>query len=253
MSLTPVPPSRSDAPTTVAAALAGDDEALGRLLMLHERGAYRIAYRLLRREADARDAVQEGFLRAVRAIKGGAPPREVDRFGPWLLRVVANAALDRLRRRTPFPRVSVDAVAHALPTPERLGPARQAERRESRADVLRALFALPRAQQLALSLREYQGLSYAEIATVLGVSHAAVEQLLFRARRAFREAYEGATAAAEPAGCPELAPLLSAMLDDELGAVPWRDLTAHLSRCSRCGRELQALRRMRRLHAVVPP
>ena len=184
MSLTPVPLARSDAPTTVAAALAGDDDALGR-------GAYRIAYRLLRREADARDAVQEGFLHAVRAIRGGAPPREIDRFRPWLLRVVANAALDRLRRRTRLPRVSGEA---------------QAERRESRADVLRALLALRRTQQLALSLREYYGLSDAEIATVLGSTHAAVAQLLFRARCGFRAAYEGTTAVAPPAGCSQLAP-----------------------------------------------
>ena len=252
MSLTPVPASLSETPTLAASALAGDDEALGHLLMLYERVAYRVAYRLLHREADARDAVQEGFLRAVRAIRSGAPPREADRFEPWLLRIVANAALDRLRRRTPFPRVSVDLVAHSLPAPDRLGPARQAEQRESRADILRALFTLPRAQQLALTLREYHGLSYAEIATVLGTTHAAVEQLLFRARCGFRAAYQGMSAAAEPAGCPELAPLLSAMLDDELGAAAWRPLTAHLDGCSRCRRELQALRQMRRLHALVP-
>ena len=182
MSLTPVPLARSDVPTMVASARAGDEEALGRLLMLHERVAYRVAYRLLRREADARDAVQEGFLHAVRAIRGGAPPREADRFEPWLLRIVANAALDRLRRRTPVQRVSVDVVAHALPAPDRLGPARQAEQRESRADILRALFALPRTQQLALTLREYHGLSYAEIATVLGTIQPAVEQFMCRAR-----------------------------------------------------------------------
>ena len=253
MSITPVPAPTSDVERLAAAALAGDDDALGRLLTLHQRPAYRIAYRLLRREADASDAVQEGYFHAVRAIRGGAPPREAGRFAPWLLRIVANAALDRLRRRTPVPRISLDAVAHVLPAPEQLGPLREAERRELRANVLRALFALPRAQQLALALREYQGLSYDEIATVLRVTHAAVEQLLFRARRGFREAYEGASAMAESAGCPELAPLLSAMLDDELGAAAGRDLTAHLGGCSRCRRELQALRRLRPLHTLVPP
>src|SRR5215210_1766865 len=105
-------------------ALAGDEEALGRLLTLHQRAAYNVAYRLLGRDADARDAVQEGSLLALRAVRGDtAPPRAPDSFRPWLLQVVANAALRQLRGRASPPPVSVDALAEALPAPERLDPA----------------------------------------------------------------------------------------------------------------------------------
>ncbi len=235
-----------------AAAFTGDEEALGGLLARHQRAAYNLAYHLLGREADADDAVQEAFLLAVRAIRGdGAPPRELDRFKPWLMRVVANAALGQLRRRPSFRPVSVDEVADVLPGG--LGePEREAERRETRGDVLRALLALPDAQRAALTLREHQGLSYVEIASMLGVSHAAVETLLFRARRGFRDAYAGLTAASRLIGCPHLAPLLSAMIDGELDASAWAEPSAHADRCPRCRGELRALRRGRRLLALIP-
>ena len=106
------------------------------------------------------------------------------------MRVVANAALSQLRRRPSFRSISVDEVAEVLPG-GRGEPEREAERRETRGDVLRALLALPDAQRVALTLREYQGLSYAEIASMLGVSHAAVEKLMLRVRRGLCVAYYG--------------------------------------------------------------
>ena len=142
-----------------ASALAGDEEALGRLLALHQQSAYNVAYRVLGTEADARDAVQEAFLLTVRAVRGGAPPREADRFLPWLRRVVVNAALGLLRRRPATPPVSVDTVAERLSAPPQVEPPREAERRELRGDILRAMLALPDSQRAALTLREYQELS----------------------------------------------------------------------------------------------
>ena len=65
----------ADDTTALTAALAGNEEALGGLLTQHQRAAYNLAYRLLGREADAADAVQEAFLLALRAVRGdGAPP-----------------------------------------------------------------------------------------------------------------------------------------------------------------------------------
>src|SRR3989442_15410255 len=83
-----------------ADALAGDEEALGRLLESHQHAAYGVALRLLGSEADAADAVQEAFLLAVRAIRSeDARPRDVQHFGSWFLRIGTNSALQRLRRR----------------------------------------------------------------------------------------------------------------------------------------------------------
>ena len=243
----------ADRAVPVASALGGDEEALASLLVEHEQRAYNVAYRLLGRDADARDAVQEGFLLALRAVRGdGAPPREIDRFEPWLMRVVANAALGQLRRRPSFQVVPVDERAGALPAREHAEPAHEVERREVRGDVLLALLALPDTQRAALTLREYQELPYEEIGTMLGVNRGAVTQLLFRARHAFRAAYEGLSARQEPVGCAELAPLVSAMIDEELSAKAWSNLKTHLDRCARCRRELNGLRRARRLYALIP-
>jgi len=249
--ITPLP---ADPTILAAAALAGSDRALGHVLARHEPLAYRTAYRLLGREADAQDAVQEGFLNAVRAVRGGsAAPNDPARFEAWLLRVVANAALTRLRRRTrPGLRVSVDAVADDLPASEVIGPARMAERRETRAAVLRAVMALPPAQRAALSLREYQGLAYDEIGEAMGISRGAAEMLVYRARRSFRAAYEGLGEAAAPPGCARLAPLLSRMLDDEVSTPTWHALAAHLEACDHCRRELKGLRKSRELPALLP-
>ena len=153
-----------------ASALAGDEDALARLLTLHQPLAFNVAYRLLGREADASDAVQEASLLALRAVRGeGAPPREVDRFKAWLLRIVVNAALGELRRRPDGSQVPLDAVAEALPGSDRSEPSRELERREARGDVLRALLVLPDAQRVALTLREFQELSYDEIAERLSM------------------------------------------------------------------------------------
>jgi RNA polymerase sigma-70 factor, ECF subfamily len=250
MAITPAPPEEQ---ALAASALGGDEGALGSLLAMHQQSAYNVAYRLLGSEADARDAVQEAFLLAVRAVRGdGSPPRETDRFGPWLRRVVANAALGQLRRRPSFRMVSVDETSKPPAAPDQTDPARAVERREVRGDVLQALLSLPDSQRAALTLREYQELPYDEIAVELGVTRGAVERLLFRARREFRAAYEGLATTERQVGCPEFTSLLSAAVDNELGTPAWQELKAHLDGCPRCRQELNGLRRTKKLYAAVP-
>ena len=117
---------------------------------------------------------------------------------------------------------------------------------------MRALLTLPDNQRAALTLREYEGLSYAEIGEMLGLDVGATTALLYRARASFREAYEGVSAQGGPVGCPELAPLISAMLDQELAPDIWSHVEGHLAGCLRCRRELRQLRRVRRLHGLIP-
>ena len=251
MSITPIPGNPA---ILVAVALAGSDTVLGHLLIVHQPTAYRVAYRLVGREAEAQEVVQDGFLHAVRAIRSGsAPPSEPARFKAWLLRVVANAALTHLRRRTkPGLRVADKGVVEAVPAPEGTEPAREAERRETRRAVLCAVMALPPAQRQALTLREYQGLSYTEIGEALGISRGAAEMLVFRARGNFRTAYASDSLPIEPPGCARLAPLLSRMLDDEVSIGTWEAMMAHLKGCAHCRAELKALGKTRHLPVLVP-
>src|SRR5256886_15905959 len=86
---------------------AGDREALEELFRRYRLPAYRVAYRLLGNEADALDAVQEGFIKALTHLAGFQGRSS---FKTWLLRVVSNAALDLGRQRGRRELVSLDAL-----------------------------------------------------------------------------------------------------------------------------------------------
>ena len=146
---------------------------------------------------------------------------------------------------------SLDDLAAEPADPRAEQPLAALERRERRGDVLHALLALPDAQRAALTLREYQGLSYDEIGDALGLDRAATTALLDRARCSLRRRTRG-WPSGRADGCPELAPQLSAMLDAELDAGAWRRVERHVADCRRCKAELRRLRGGRRLHAAIP-
>ena len=229
------------------------DDALGALLDAHRQSAFNLAYRLTRRPEDAADAVQDAFVLAVRATRSDtAALRDAGRFRPWLLKIVANVALGQLRRKRSDTTASLDELTLEPADPRSEQPLAALMRRERRGDVLNALLILPDDQRIALTLREYQDLSYDEIGDLLGLNRAATTALLYRARCGFRRAYLGLMTRSAPIGCPELAPLISAMLDEELDASTWRDVEQHVSGCRRCRFELRQLRSARRLHATIP-
>jgi RNA polymerase sigma-70 factor (ECF subfamily) len=148
--------------------------------LLYERHSSRIfgfcLSRLGSRE-EAEDAVQTTFLNAQRGLGRGVVP---DYELAWLFKIAQNVCHNRHQSARRRGRVEathdLDALQDVLATPERGGAV-------SLADLTRALSAVPERQRRALLLREFQGLSYEEISLELGVSVAAVETLIFRARR----------------------------------------------------------------------
>jgi RNA polymerase sigma-70 factor, ECF subfamily len=131
--------------------------------------------RYLRRSADAEDALQQTFLQVHRALGRGVKPVSET---TWLLAIARNVCLTRIdvlnrRARLEFPEdPSVLASAAAAEAPAEVTPL-----------LSDAINRLPERQRVALFLREWQQLSYGEIAAELGTSEAAVETLLFRARK----------------------------------------------------------------------
>ncbi len=106
----------------------------------------------------------------------------------WLFRIARNTYLNSLRRPSPT-RIDTDELL-AIPDGDAYGdPARSFAAREQRDTIGLALAQLPERQRSLLLLRDLEGLSYAEIADILGLSLAAVKVNLFRARHAFRAAY----------------------------------------------------------------
>jgi RNA polymerase sigma-70 factor (ECF subfamily) len=158
-------------------------ETAERLFREHSGWIYGYCLRLLRSPEEAEDALQTTYLNACRSLSQGFEPRA---DSAWLLRITQNACLTRLRssgRRASFELVDNSAlVAETLAAPD--------DRSEDLIGLSDALASLPERQRRAILLREWQGLSYREVAQRLGLTQGAVETLIFRARRALAAALE---------------------------------------------------------------
>jgi RNA polymerase sigma-70 factor (ECF subfamily) len=165
----------------------GNRAALEELFRRYRQPAYRVAYRLLGNEADALDAVQEGFVKALTHLTGFQGRSS---FKTWLLRVVSNAALDLGRQRGRREAVPLDAAQNGEAMPAQLQIAdesgRGLERADLRAVLNRALATLSEVQRQTFVLYAEGGLSYREIADAMGTSIGTVMSRLYYARQKLR-------------------------------------------------------------------
>ncbi|MDH3519086.1 MAG: sigma-70 family RNA polymerase sigma factor [Myxococcales bacterium] len=175
----------------VARARSGDHEAFRVLVERYQARAYRLALRMLRDPEQARDAVQEGFLKAYAALDAFEGRSG---FYTWLYRMVFNLCIDTKRRDRSNrhvawnDEVAVEVASSPVPAAAALGaPEKDAARGELRAAVLRAVAALPEDARRTLLLREVDGLSYAQIARALRIPKGTVMSRLHHARRRVRE------------------------------------------------------------------
>ena len=185
MSPKPQPPDEAarkeggDEAALVSRVLAGDRAAFGTLVERYQAQARRVARAVLGDPDEADDAAQDAFLSALVKLD------QYDRhrpFGPWLMRIVANAATDRRRRRA-VRRVEPLDVGLVGGGPR---PDRDAER-SALGDRLRvALAELPERRRMAVTLFDVEGYSHAEIAEILGIPEGTVRSEVFHARRRLR-------------------------------------------------------------------
>jgi RNA polymerase sigma-70 factor (ECF subfamily) len=176
----------------VALATAGDMDSFNQLVTRWERPIYALAFRTLRREEDARDVVQEAFMRAYRGLPGF---KGQAKFSSWLYRIALNLCRDWIRkeRRTPLVALpeGVDPVdlADAQPTPSESVEDLVA-RREMSAAVSLAMAELPEDQRTAILLKEYQGLTFQEIAEMLDCPLSTVKTRLYQGLSVLRRRLE---------------------------------------------------------------
>jgi RNA polymerase sigma-70 factor (ECF subfamily) len=183
----------------VAGARRGDAEAREELARRCRRPAYLLALQLLRDPDDALDVAQDALLRLFTHLDRFQPGRAVQ---PWLCAIVRNRARDLLRgrrRRRWEPLEGEEGEPRREIVDAAPGPEAGAAERELQARIWRTLAALPEGQREILVLRDYQDLSYEEIAGVLEVPLGTVMSRLHRARRAL-----GALLAAGRPGSPPL-------------------------------------------------
>ena len=165
----------------VARSIGGDAESFNQLILRWERPIYALAYRVIGREDDARDVCQETFLRAFRALSGF---RGQSKFSSWLYRIALNLCRDWIRRQRRAPLVPVPDGVDLLDLAAKQAPAEPIEDVVTRHDLGRrvavAMARLPEDQRTAIILKEYHGLTFQEIADVLGCPLSTVKTLLYQ-------------------------------------------------------------------------
>ena len=187
-----------DTDDTLTVGLAADlDGSFEALVLAHQDRLYSIALRVLGNPADAEEAAQDAFVRAYRALAGYEADRIRElRLRAWLATIVLNVCRSR-RARGAAARgtLSLDA---ALPvdaeprSPAALGPAAVADRRAGTESWAELLLTLPTAHRVAVVLRHVDGLSYPEVAQVLGKPEGTVKAQVHRGLAQLRAAYEAA-------------------------------------------------------------
>jgi len=160
---------------------AGDSAALALLFDRHKARLFGFLYHLIGDRAAAEDLLSETFLRLYQARRRY---RAGSGFTPWLFAIARNLALAELRHRGAVNRAHERLIRETDCFEEAWEPERDAERERVRT----ALLALPEEQRAAVVLKEYQGLSYREVAQALGCTEEAARARTYRARTALREA-----------------------------------------------------------------
>ncbi len=173
----------------------GERAACDECVELHYEGMRRVAMRLVRDPLEAEDIVQEAFLNAFTGIQGFSGR---SRLSTWLYRITYNVALNHLRKQAPA------SLSLEIPTPASDSgdsaeiqlfdwcclPEDDLLRAEALGYIDKAIDHLPDTLREVFLLREFDGLSTAEVAQALGISESAAKVRLHRARQAMREQLE---------------------------------------------------------------
>ena len=165
----------------VAKSVGGDAESFNELILRWERPIYVLAYRTIGREEDARDVCQETFLRAFRALPGF---RGQAKFSSWLYRIALNLCRDWMRRERRTPTVQAPEGVNLFDLAVAAEPSESIEDMVVRKDLARAvervMARLPEEQRTAIVLKEFHGLTFREIADVVGCPLSTVKTRLYQ-------------------------------------------------------------------------
>jgi len=162
----------------IASAQRGDRQSFGELVCRHQKGVVGVIYRMCGDARLAEDAAQEAFVRVWQNLNSYKPQYA---FRSWLYRIAVNAALDTLRRERPAAEIESLPLTDKSPSPEQA-----AETGQRAARVRQAVARLSEPLRVALVLREYEELSYQEIAAVLDIPLGTVMSRLNTARAQLR-------------------------------------------------------------------
>ncbi len=165
----------------VARSIDGDTDSFNQLVLRWERPIYALAYRVIGREEEARDVVQETFLRAFRGIKNF---RGQAKFSSWVYRIALNLCRDWIRRERRAPIQATPEGIDLVELAAEQGPVESIETLVARHDlskiVEQAMALLPDEQRTAIILKEYHGMTFQEIADLQGCPLSTVKTRLYQ-------------------------------------------------------------------------
>jgi RNA polymerase sigma-70 factor, ECF subfamily len=168
----------------VERALSGDAEAFGEIVRRWERRIFALAFGMLGREEDARDATQETFLAAFRNLRGFRGEAKVS---SWLHRIAVNQCITRQRRARVRNETALEDEAerdaHVFALPTEVSPAHAAENRERAAMVRRAVCGLPPELRQVVVMKEFEELTFQEMSDALDLPLSTVKSRLYTALR----------------------------------------------------------------------
>lgn len=168
----------------VSRAQSGDRNAFSELVRNHARGVMNVVYRMCGDALIAEDAAQETFIRAWQNLSSYRPQTPLR---SWLYRIAFNAGMDMLRKEK---RILPNDIEEMQLADERPGPEFLVSQRERTVLVQQAVLSLPDASRAVVVLREYEGMSYHEIAEALDIPIGTVMSRLNYARKALKEKLE---------------------------------------------------------------
>src|SRR5256885_3818065 len=171
----------------VERALAGDADAFGEIVRRWERRIFALAYNMLGREEDARDATQETFINAFRNLRGF---RGAAKVSSWLHRIAVNQCITRQRRVKVRGEAALEDETEkdgaSFFAPAQASPAHAAEHGERTAMVRRAVNALPTELRQVILMKEFEELTFQEIAEALDLPLSTVKSRLYTALKQLR-------------------------------------------------------------------
>jgi len=168
----------------VTRAQNGDRNAFSELVSLHARGVLNVIYRMCGDEQLAEDAAQEAFIQAWLHLPSYRPQTPLRN---WLYRIAVNAATDKFRKEK---RILPNDIEDLNLTDERPGPESLVSQQERTVLVQKAVLSLPEASRAVLVLREYEEMSYHEIADALDIPVGTVMSRLNYARKLLKDKLE---------------------------------------------------------------
>lgn len=232
---------------------AGDEAALGALLVEVQPKLYRYSMKMCSQKEDAEDVMQESMLAMARSLRDF---RGASSLSTWLFAIVRSFCIKKRRRRkfAPVREESFEELNSQDQDYFQSGvpdPYSQTASSEVWEQLLSAIRQIDLDYREVLILRDIEGLKAKEIAEIMGIGVSAVKSRLHRARAELR-AHLSEHAVPNKSGCPDIQSLFSQHLEGDLSSNICQEMEAHVSQCLPCSQKCDGLKEVLKMCGNVP-